>query len=102
MSVAVEEAKESVLTNWERDEGKHQDMCTNEKPSIIKPYPLHCLEKLSFQQQITSIDALQNIAIQCAQEHAIFEFLYNAIHYLIIQLAAKRNGKNNLIHKKSH
>ena len=68
MSVDIEEAKESVMTNWESNEGTHQDMCTDKNTSVIKPQPLHCLENLAFQQQITSIEALQNISIQCAQE----------------------------------
>ena len=101
MSIDVEEAKEYVLANWERDEETHQDMSTDENTSVIKPQPLHCLENLSFQQQITSIEAVQNIAIQCAQEKAIFRFLSNAIHVLTMHVTTKRNGKDNLIHKKS-
>ena len=68
-------------------------MCTDETTSVIKPETLHFLENLSLQQHITSIEALQNIAIQCAQEKAIFHFLSVAIHYLTMQLAAKRNMK---------
>ena len=49
MSVDVEEAKEYVLKNWERDEERHQDMCTDKTISLIMHQPLHCLENLSFQ-----------------------------------------------------
>ena len=65
MNVAVEEDQEFVLSNWERYEGAHQDMCTNKNNYVINPDPLYCLEKLSFQQQIPSRETLQNISVQC-------------------------------------
>ena len=41
----MEEAKESVLSNWESDEGTYQDMSIRKTTSVIKPELLHCLEK---------------------------------------------------------
>ena len=47
ISVTVEEAQESVLSNWERYEGTNQDMCTYKTTQVTKPDPLHFLERLS-------------------------------------------------------